>query len=805
MDQLRAAVKAVFYDYPIENAYGMVVGDDSKRGFLQHFGRLASEETAGAFGLRQMDAYKDTLLDELRGRGFKRENDVQLMAGLPLLFAEKVLTKDAVGRPCVHFPNLLRWREVVKCVGEDLFTTAYLAQADAGAVRSDFFWPNVIDHDDVKINEALDGGLCDIHSHFGGAIDSFQFNWICLMNDVGSLYDKFEKMKESFYQPVVLGKDYAFRNLSQWCRVAAAIRVCLYRVLVKGQPYRKDEVMNALRDLGTDTDALTRLKESIDTLRSDAKQTCEGDTLDYAIGETLVTDTYARSPYCIYAGERQIEYLFYRKYLLASQELKGTLVELFYLYELVKTHLRREFVCANEASGLDNYVGFVARSALFTKKIEKVCNLSAMQTSLRQDKDDYIETRVTSNALGLTTGEYWKGLFTREPFREKNDMRRRLTFVVQLTKGVRAKSEHSEGRYYRKRNEVHGEFNKVACYKERGESVYDIVGLDVGGLELYYRPEVFAHTLRSGKKQGFRVTYHVGEEFYDLADGLRAVWEIVQYTASLPIDRLGHCVALGVKPEVYYARNHHSVSLPRQVLLDNIVWLCGFAKRHGIRIKSSLRERLDALAQELYAQIGYGRYIAELDMDDYYESLLLRSDEANNDDGLDCWSLTAQLDTPQAVKARANANAARLNRAYQLNEDLIEEGEKHRTERFNKDYAALVGKVQREMIALVNATGICVESCPSSNLQICKLERYDRHPAIVYYLTSGLRSLCNWSGNPKMNFAICTDDKGTFATSLHNEFSLLALAVKKGVGWRKRVNQCFAVLVKQGEKYRFKQ
>lgn len=804
MDELRASVKAIYYEYPIENIFAMVVGKDSSRRFLSPFAQLACIADK-SLSPRGMDSYKDELLIKLKQRGFKRDNDITLMAGLPLLFAEKVLTRDGADYPCVRFENLLRWREVVKHVGEDLFTTAYLAQADRRE-RRDFFWPNVIVHDKEEINAILDQGLSDIHAHFGGAIDSFQFNWICLMNDVERLYDKFELMKQSFYQPVVLDKDYAFSNLSEWCKVAAAIRVCLYKVLIQGKSYRKDDIMLALLSIGTErgSEKLTRLKEAIDSLRAEAKQTCGGVTLDYAIGEELVTEAFSGSPYCIYAGERQLEYAFYRRYLKGTSALAGWWVELFYLYELVKTHLRREFVCANEKSGLDNYIGFGARAALFTKKIEPICNLSAMQTSIRQDKDDYIETRVTSNALGLTRGEYWKGLYTSEPFLEQEEMRKRLSFVIQLTKGGFSKKEHREGRYYRKKAEIHAEYNKVAYYKDTKQSAYEIVGLDVGGMELFYRPEVFAHALRCGKEQGFRVTFHVGEEFYDLVDGMRAIWEVMQYTASHPIDRLGHCLALGVQAETYYRNNHYSLTMPKQLMLDNVVWLCGYARRHGIRIKRALQERLERLAEDLYAQIGYGRFVARLDMDDYYSSLYLRSDEANPEDGLDGWSRTAELDTAEANRARLNLSAVNLFNAYRLNADVIEAGEEPVTERFDKAYAALVDKVQQAMIERMNRTGLCIESCPSSNLQICKLERYDRHPAIRYYLRTGERPFWRLLRRPRLNVAVCTDDKGTFATSLHNELSLLALAATKKKRWNRGIEGDFIRLMNQGSKYRFK-
>lgn len=337
----------------------------------------------------------------------------------------------------------------------------------------------------------------------------------------------------------------------------------------------------------------------------------------------------------------------------------------------------------------------------------------------------------------------------------------------------------------------------MTLYISDNESEYDIVGIDVGGMELYYRPEVYAHVLRAGKRQKLNVTYHVGEEFYDLADGLRAIWEIVQYAGICKNDRLGHCLALGVLPREYYKRKHCTLTMPKQVMLDNIMWLLGVVKHQQIVVKPSLQKQLETIANDLYHQLGYERYAASLNIEEYFESMYLRSDEANDEDGLDIWSLTAELDTPAANKARRNANAQKLYTAYMLDEKLINEGEKPITERFDNEYVKLMIKIQKVMIEFVKKTEVCIETCPSSNLQIGKLGRYDYHPSIKYYLNPQ-------SKNKMLNFAICTDDKGTFSTSLTNEFSLIALAATKGKGWSKDVERGFAQLISQGNKYRFK-
>ncbi len=798
MDLLRAAIKAIFYDYPIENAFGMTVGTDTKGNFLSHFETLVGREVSG-FLPRELTAYRDDLQNELRSHGYRVDDEIRLFAGLPLLFAEQVLEKDGDNYPCVVFQHLFKWREVVKCIGEDLFTTAFLAAKEKKnkTFRKKFMWPNVIGHNEEKVNTALSVGLSDIHTHFGGAIDSFQFNWICLMNDVEGVYDKFKHLTFSYNQVMAFEKDYSFKKMAAWCRVAAAIRMCLFRTLVKGEQLKPSAEKAAILKLGTneDTGEITRLKRRIDELRTEAKKPRIGDVLDYAITADIVPEKNANNPFCFYTGERQITYVFYRAYLQPNPKINGTWIDLFYLYELIKIHLRKEFVFANELSGLDNYNAFISRSPLFIQQIQPLCNLSSVQTSIRKGNDDYVETRVTPGSLGLTTGEYWKGMFTDEVFMEKEELQKHLSFIVQFTKSSKAKVVHKGGRYRSMRAKVHNDYIEVTRFVSSKQSPYEITGVDVGGTELNFRPEVFGRLMRSCKALGFRITYHVGEDFYDMTDGLRAIWEIIHYARIGKGDRLGHCIVLGMTAGEYYEKKHHTLSMPKQVLLDNVVWLFGFAKEKGVSMKPVLEQKLIDMASKLYVDIGYDGVVG-LNMNDYYESLLLRSDEECRYDGEDVWSKVAVLDSARANKARANRKSFKLLQAYNTNEVIIANGEKPITKKISAAWPKFIVEIQSKMIELVNNTGLCIECCPSSNLQICQLKRYDCHPAIKYYLKPD-------DANVKLNIAICTDDKGTFSTSLTNEFSLLALAATKEEGWNRETEKNFKDLISQGSKYRF--
>lgn len=164
MDTLSEVIIMLFHDYPIAEAYGMIVESDKKSNFMSSLCEVAND-----FYGAEAKAHVGKLKKECENRGYRKENLIQLFVGAPSVFAEEVLTKDKDDYACVEFQKLLRWRDVVKHTGEDLFTISFLAKNDTGE-RKDFSWPNVIAHNREELNAVLNDGLADIHSHFGGSV-----------------------------------------------------------------------------------------------------------------------------------------------------------------------------------------------------------------------------------------------------------------------------------------------------------------------------------------------------------------------------------------------------------------------------------------------------------------------------------------------------------------------------------------------------------------------------------------------------------------------------------------------------------
>lgn len=83
-------------------------------------------------------------------------------------------------------------------------------------------------------------------------------------------------------------------------------------------------------------------------------------------------------------------------------------------------------------------------------------------------------------------------------------------------------------------------------------------------------------------------------------------------------------------------------------------------------------------------------------------------------------------------------------------------------------FLSLLEKIQTSLLQTIINKNIHIETCPSSNFLIGRFDKYDSVP------TANLYKYID-----KASISINTDIKGTVATSLVNEYSLMALALEK--------------------------
>lgn len=113
-------------------------------------------------------------------------------------------------------------------------------------------------------------------------------------------------------------------------------------------------------------------------------------------------------------------------------------------------------------------------------------------------------------------------------------------------------------RHAKLRESIKQQAMAVWNFRSSGSSmVYRLVGIDAANSEIFCRPEVFATAFRYltrhkieriesvPRPQDLGLTYHVGEDFYDIIDGLRAVDEVLTFLCFRNGSRLGHGLVLG--------------------------------------------------------------------------------------------------------------------------------------------------------------------------------------------------------------------------------------------------------------------
>ncbi len=816
MDFIRASVKALFYDYPVDTAIQIVItGYPLLTGVFPQLVNARERNYTQA----SVEALRMKLCNEWMGGGLAVDGiDEMVMAlQMPWLYASNTLNTD-IDDPTVMFRHLFRWNELSRFVGEDFMTVNYLAKRDVekGVARDYFEWDAVLPHDDADLNKALrEGGKgwCDIHLHLNATTDVFELSWVTLMNHIKDRKDDFSKLKHPLDSPLLVTKTYNYEDLYRWCVLAAMIRWELFkrytrnRVEAFGELFEEDFSRMARLVPMYFRYELRDLQCLITDAGKKSMKTSDGEVLDYAILDSNVGKRYEQSPFMIYHGERWLLYQYYYDYWKGDADRKK-IGKYVYLYELIKNQLRRELLQVNDLPGLGNFQDYNNRKSwMMEDGIWSSAQRYAVQTTM-SGVDDGMEARITpqknvDDYKDLLDFDYHKHLFGGSEFTTEADLRERMTFVVHFLKErCDTNNCHSKQRAH---NRKQGELLMEQFYKKETEKglPHRIVGIDVAGGETRCRPEVFGHLFRYCRKMGMKnFTYHVGEDFYDVTEGLRSIDEAVRYLQLQEGNRLGHCIALGIDAKRYYTQRHKMVVMPKQLLLDNIVWLLNFCKEWRIGLLG-LKDELDALAGKLYKEIGYEQ---PYEIESYLRSMLLRSNDFKTyEKASSCWLITTYDDSPEVQEALEDSKARRLCEQYFMDSDVYINGFQS-SEDFKVPYRyeRVIKKVQNRMMKLLKGKNIFIETTPTSNVRIGRLGQYDELPLFRF-------SKVRIRPSQDILISVNTDDKGIFATSLHREFSLLALALVKQrhkgkvTKWdRQAVFQYIGHLARAGQEQRFR-
>lgn len=748
------------------------------------------------------------------------------------------------GIPVCRFEELLDWRDISHRLGQDIFTTAYLAwQNWKLGNASDFFsWPAIIGTDNSRLYEMLRQGISENHFHLNGSSQSFPLSWACLMNHPKRIYQYFEKDKvredmERNLSTSVLGRTSDY--LMPWkdrLLDAAWLRAKLYRSFFLDDKVCAGAVLKFFRS----TRKLKYVENLVQPLRfcfgrkvqqPDGSRRC----LDYVFPRSDQSDNR------LLAGERQFLYQGFSRYL--KGKLSDLEADLFYLYILLKSQFRGEIVQINGHAGFQNFSKYQDRKEHFWEDIpeykvesrrlavgatlhdsRRMLSLEARIVPKKYPNQQYDAVFQTDRLVYFA--ERGQGLKERSHIRERGQAQSdkvrlwgesaRHFYVLHFIKNrdrplERERYTRCQMRNYKVRTD--GRRIAVALAVALHRSSYlrkRIRGIDAASAEIGCRPETFATEFRflrslpaatpqrymSSGSDAFpqlRVTYHVGEDFLDIVDGLRAIDEAVQFLKLERGDRLGHALAMGVEPEHHYREKAYQILLPKQDQLDNLVWLLFRSVELGIDLDIGMREKFRMSAEELL-QYLYGEFLPRevktVSLQNYYESWNLRGDHP------DCYRTpketadTERLVLPGSYRSFMRREGSPLLNLWRKREELrylcylyhFEPGTRYRGEEItavtvDKPYMDLMRALQRQMQKYIGDRGIMIECNPTSNYLIGSFKRYDEHPIFRF---NGF-GFSEEGAEGQLSVSINTDDQGVFDTSLENEYALLACSMSKAV------------------------
>lgn len=670
-----------------------------------------------------------------------------------LSFADETVTM-CNGVPRVSFNNLFRWYELSQVVGEDLIVCAFLAGKElfADKPRIDFGWPRILRTSNVELNDCFDReGLAELHQHLKASTCVFGISWACLMNhvtlrrhDFSMVYDDDPRLAQRMYERYV---------------EAAAIRLQLWRS-VNGEKMELRKIDDACFNM-----QLGNLSELQSDINIASAHPSGGWRPDYAWG-TMTEDTE------IFAGERKLLYMVFRRIFLTG-DMK--LTALLHHYVLTKAGIRERMVQINRNTGFANFNRYETRKEIFLYEYPKYSELLKsvpVYEAMKKHDVRYVETRIVPGApyrklkreLHRT-----ERLICRNIAADSSDDCRIIYHFIKK----RDAFPYSESlpRNHRVRMEVR--HKAVALHGLFGNQRHRrAVGIDAANSEMFCRPEVFAHAYRYLDLCGVRRTFHVGEDYFDLTDGLHAIDEAVFFLGMRHGDRLGHGIALGIDPQMYYEARHFHVPVPLQVLLDNLVWMYFTSKKFNV----TLPPKVEIMILERFRT--YARIYGRPSIEDYYYSILLRGNSPYHDSYMPYaqiirdWDSMAHDDRRVVRENWEIPHIRRLFMRYHFDTDVKREGGKVVDFEVPREYPGVMALMQDRMMEKIAKRNIAVECCPTSNVRIGSLGRYDNHPVFRLLPPCG-------DGLVRPVATVNTDDIGIFSTSLDNEYALLALALLK--------------------------
>ena len=490
----------------------------------------------------------------------------------------------------------------------------------------------------------------------------------------------------------------------------------------------------------------------------------------------------------------------------------------------VLTTIKEQNIVSLEARIIPQYTK--KENAKMLYKLDKaICHAVAT------DKDNYWNSSlVKSDSTDETSLKIARIIKDDKKINEMKQYKEKFFYVVHFPKkkdklmGKIAKQKKQElfhlhletqCRHQKNRKELKKCALAICQLRETNQSIARrIAGIDACSNELVARPEVYAQAFRCLKShlpyedrqslwgkgaslENLRITYHVGEDFLDIVDGLRAIEEARLFLGMTHGDRFGHAIALGIDVKNWYREKNNKVYVSKQDILDNIAWLIHKLKQSDFEDRASTVAKLTMIYNKYYLEIYFPKESRQnlcgycggdsdpaiIPPDAYIKAWKLRGDDPElyqmgyreDNLGLTHWDRCAIRNRGE----QPDKITCTLYQRYHYDYQVKIAGNEKDVFKIEPYMIPAIEAVQKDLQKEICACGIAIECNPSSNHLISNFKRYDKHPIINMYNLGLTVDPDKIESCPQLFVSINTDDQGVFDTLLENEYALMAIAMEK--------------------------
>lgn len=259
-----------------------------------------------------------------------------------------------------------------------------------------------------------------------------------------------------------------------------------------------------------------------------------------------------------------------------------------------------------------------------------------------------------------------------------------------------------------------------------------------------------------------RITWHGGEDFRRLAEGIRRMHEPIEFGLLSPGDRIGHGIAVGSDPR-RALRDFPTVMQPREERLFDLLWELVRYRRGDMQPELSRIE----VAREQASALGTAIFGGQVSLD----ALIAMREELHCVRTLD--RIGFAVPQPRDPRPFDGLRADSLLRYYLRDPAVYRRAIVPIEVTMTESEAAMLESAQRFLAGTMGRMEITIESNPSSNQLIGDMSDLGEHPAFRIQPLPGCKAALD-SGVP---MSINTDNPITFATRLADEYAYVYYAL----------------------------